>query len=154
MATITGASYLTGTAAPPAPVGMPALPGIPVVLQNLDTGHDAPFSRTRPETMPFFTSPPERTAWSSSLRNRWASLPRRFLRRGGRACPCGRQSPHFRGPQSPGRRHPSKRSYAQHPVSHCDGGDIGEQTFLSGPVIYSPIETILDPCAAVSEETS
>ena len=102
--------------------------------------------------MPFFTSPPERTAWSRLPTKQMGFPPRRFLRRGGRACPCGRQSPIAAAPNPPaGATHldavtPNTRFLT------VTGADIGEQTFLSGPVIYSPIETILDPCAAVSEE--
>ena len=55
MATITGSVLFDRDRSATRSSGDAGLPGIPVVLQNLDTG---------PETMPFFTSPPERTAWS------------------------------------------------------------------------------------------
>lgn len=153
MATITGSVLFDRDRSATRSSGDAGLPGIPVVLQNLDTGARCTVFTDQAGDYAFLHVPAGAYRLvQAPYETDGLPSPADFSGAAVGPVPVGGNPPISAGPQSPGRRHPSRRSYAQHPVSHCDGGDIGEQTFLSGPVIYSPIETILDPCAAVSEE--
>ena len=153
MATITGSVRLDRDRSATRSSGDAGLPGIPVVLQNLDTGARCTVFTDQAGDYAFLHVPAGAYRLvQAPYETDGLPSPADFSGAAVGPVPVGGNPPISAAPNPPaGATHldavtPNTRFLT------VTGADIGEQTFLSGPVIYSPIETILDPCAAVSEE--
>ena len=153
MATITGSVLFDRDRSATRSSGDAGLPGIPVVLQNLDTGARCTVFTDQAGDYAFLHVPAGAYRLvQAPYETDGLPSPADFSGAAVGPVPVGGNPPISAAPNPPaGATHldavtPNTRFLT------VTGADIGEQTFLSGPVIYSPIETILDPCAAVSEE--
>ena len=153
MATITGSVLFDRDRSATRSSGDAGLPGIPVVLQNLDTGARCTVFTDQAGDYAFLHVPVGAYRLvQAPYETDGLPSPADFSGAAVGPVPVGGNPPISAAPNPPaGATHldavtPNTRFLT------VTGADIGEQTFLSGPVIYSPIETILDPCAAVSEE--
>ena len=153
MATITGSVLFDRDRSATRSSGDAGLPGIPVVLQNLDTGARCTVFTDQAGDYAFLHVPAGAYRLvQAPYETDGLPSPADFSGAAVGPVPVGGNPPISAAPNPPaGATHldavtPNPRFLT------VTGADIGEQTFLSGPVIYSPIETILDPCAAVSEE--
>ena len=153
MATITGSVLFDRDRSATRSSGDAGLPGIPVVLQNLDTGARCTVFTDQAGDYAFLHVPAGAYRLvQAPYETDGLPSPADFSGAAVGPVPVGGNPPISAAPKPPaGATHldavtPNTRFLT------VTGADIGEQTFLSGPVIYSPIETILDPCAAVSEE--
>lgn len=153
MATITGSVLFDRDRSATRSSGDAGLPGIPVVLQNLDTGARCTVFTDQAGDYAFLHVPAGAYRLvQAPYETDGLPSPADFSGAVVGPVPVGGNPPIAAAPNPPaGATHldavtPNTRFLT------VTGADIGEQTFLSGPVIYSPIETILDPCAAVSEE--
>ncbi|MFR2156001.1 MAG: hypothetical protein ACLS43_02045 [Evtepia gabavorous] len=151
MATITGSVLFDRDRSATRSSGDAGLPGIPVVLQNLDTGARCTVFTDQAGDYAFLHVPAGAYRLvQAPYETDGLPSPADFSGAAVGPVPVGGNPPISAAPNPPaGATHldavtPNTRFLT------VTGADIGEQTFLSGPVIYSPIETILDPCAAVS----